>query len=59
MALGSMKLEGSYMPFWGDWKSMMRGYLEGRAGAVEGVKERVERRATEGAMGARECIQTT
>jgi hypothetical protein len=26
IALGSMKLEGSYMPFWGDWKSMLRGY---------------------------------
>ena len=26
MALGSMKLEGSYIPFWGDWKSMMVRY---------------------------------
>ena len=36
MALGSMKLEGSYMPFCGDWKSMMRGHRGGREGVVEG-----------------------
>lgn len=33
MALGSMKLEGSYMAFCGDWKSM----AEGVRGGVDGL----------------------
>jgi hypothetical protein len=38
IALGSMKLEGSYIPFWGDWKSMMVCYCDeqSRAAAAGG-----------------------
>lgn len=40
MALGSMKLEGSYIPFCGDWNSILRGCPEGsRPGVEEGYEE--------------------
>lgn len=44
MALGSMKLEPSYMPFCGDWKSIARVYPESSRSKVnrdgwEGRKE--------------------
>jgi hypothetical protein len=36
IALGSMKLEGSYIPFWGDWKSMMVRYCREQPRAAAG-----------------------
>jgi hypothetical protein len=39
MALGSMKLEGSYMPFCGDWKSMLRA-LDGGREKMDGEGQR-------------------
>lgn len=45
MALGSMKLEGSYMPFWDGWKSMARDHHGGggRGRSDEGEERRSER----------------
>jgi hypothetical protein len=61
IALGSMKLEGSKpMPFWGDWKSMVRGYgerLRVVAGGGERESDHVGVESDE--ESARECIQST
>jgi hypothetical protein len=64
IALGSMKLAGSYMAFWGDWKSMMRGYGERvrSTAATGGARQRDEgegRRTKDVAEGTRESVQST
>lgn len=42
MALGSMKLDVSYIAFWGDWKSMVvRDYREREWAAAETSERRV------------------
>lgn len=58
MALGSMKLEGSYIPFWGDWKSIGGGHH----GAVreEGKARWCRARSKGGGKGyAGMCIRST